>query len=156
MTPTAAVSATARWRSKTCNSGRYPIWGVICRFPSTCALIANADASGNASGRYRTLAQGPGELELNARLMRVDVARIHRYMPAVAGESVRQWLRSSLTKGRTDEVRLKINGNLAEFPFADGKGGQFSVVAKGRDLSLDYARNWPAVTTADAEERIEG
>jgi uncharacterized protein YhdP len=118
--------------------------------------FANADASGNATGRYRTLPQGPGELELNAQVMRVDVARIHRYIPAVAGESVRQWLRSSLTKGKTDEVRLKINGNLAEFPFADGKGGQFSIVAKGRDLSLDYAKAWPAVTAADGEVRIEG
>src|SRR6185295_11010258 len=34
--------------------------------------------------------------------------------------------------------------------------GQFSVLAKGRDLSLDYAKNWPAISAADAEVRIDG
>ena len=118
--------------------------------------FANADASGQATGQYRTTTQGPGEIDLNAQLMRVDVAHLYRYIPTTVGDSVRQWLRSSLTKGRTDEVRLKLTGNLAAFPFADGKSGQFSVLAKGRDLSLDYARNWPAISAADAEVRIDG
>ena len=118
--------------------------------------FANADATGNVTGQYRPAAQGPGEIELNAQLNRVDLPHLYRYVPVLVGTSVRSWLRSSFTKGKADEARLKLTGSLAEFPFADGKGGHFSIVAKGRDLGLDYASHWPPLSAVDAEVRIDG
>ena len=36
-------------------------------------------------------------------------------------------------------MRLKLAGNLAAFPFTDGKSGQFVVTVKARDVTLAYA-----------------
>ena len=51
---------------------------------------------------------------------------------------------------------LKLAGDLARFPFADGKSGQFIVTVKGRGVTLDYAPHWPAIEGIDGELRFEG
>ena len=54
------------------------------------------------------------------------------------------------------EARLKIAGNLADFPFALGRGGQLVVTAKAKGVTLDYADGWAPLTDIDADVRIDG
>ncbi|NDP41320.1 MAG: TIGR02099 family protein, partial [Aromatoleum sp.] len=118
--------------------------------------FSNPDAAGTAAVTYRTRAQGPGDIDLNARLDRANPQRAWYYLPKQVHESTREWLRTGLLKGVVSEAKVKLTGDLAAFPFADGKGGQFLVTAKTRDFTLAYADHWPAFTNLDADVRFEG
>ena len=61
-----------------------------------------------------------------------------------------------MTQGEVTDTRLKLSGDLAHFPFADGKGGQFIVTVKGRGVTLDFADHWPPIEGIDGEMRFEG
>jgi uncharacterized protein (TIGR02099 family) len=118
--------------------------------------FANAHVAGNVGGTYRTSVQGPGEIDLTAQLSRGDPREVYRYLPHVAHEATRDWLHRALTKGEVTDARLKLAGDLAHFPFADGKGGQFIVTAKARGVTLDFADHWPPIEAIDGELRFEG
>jgi len=118
--------------------------------------FANADAAGVVSGEYRTLADGPGVVDGTAQLSRLDATQLHRYVPLAAGAGVREWIRTSLLAGGSSDARLKVSGNLADFPFADGKKGQFTLTAKAQGVTLDYATHWPRLTDLDGEVRVDG
>ena len=118
--------------------------------------FGNAHAAGTLSGEYRTLPTGPGAIDLTAQLSRADARQAHRYLPAVVGRAVRDWLDRSLLAGSSTDTRLKLSGNLADFPFANGRKGQFLVTVKGQGITLDYAKGWPRLSDVDADVRFEG
>jgi len=118
--------------------------------------FANPDAAGTASGTYRTLPQGPGRIDLSAQLDRANPQQVWRYVPRWAHEGTREWLRKGLGKGTVSDGKVRLAGDLAGFPFIDGKGGQFLVTARVRDLTLDYDARWPSFTGLDAAVRFEG
>ncbi|MEO8565410.1 MAG: YhdP family protein, partial [Betaproteobacteria bacterium] len=118
--------------------------------------LANADAAGVVNGEYRTLADGPGVVDGSAQFSRLDAAQLHRYVPLAAGAGVRDWIRTSLLAGGSNDARLKVSGNLADFPFADGKKGQFTATAKAQAVTLDYATHWPRLTNLDGEIKVDG
>src|SRR6185369_14607242 len=98
--------------------------------------FANADAAGSASGTYRTSEHGPGEIDITAQVSRVDARHVYAYLPRVIDDRTRRWLRTSLTAGAGSDARLKLAGNLTQFPFVNGKGAQFVVTAKARGVTL--------------------
>jgi uncharacterized protein (TIGR02099 family) len=118
--------------------------------------FANAGVTGSANGTYRTVAGGPGAIDLSAQIARADAKDVHRYVPAVLPLALRGWLRRSIVAGTATDARFKVSGNLADFPFADAKKGQFQLAVKGRGVTLDYAESWPPVTDIDGELRIDG
>ena len=118
--------------------------------------FANADATGSATGTYRTGEQGPGEIDITAQVSRIDGRHVYAYLPRVINDATRRWLRTSLAAGTAADARLKLAGNLTQFPFANGKGGQFLVTAKAKGVTLAYADGWPAIEAIDADLRFEG
>ena len=118
--------------------------------------ITNADISGGASGTYRTLPSGPGEIELVAHATRGDARQIYRYLPKAIDESTRRWLSTALVTGTAVDARLKIAGNLAEFPFTHGKGGKLAFTTKARGVTLAHNEGWPAIEGIDADVRVDG
>ncbi len=118
--------------------------------------FANADAAGSASGTYRFAAQKPGEIDIVARASRAAASQVYRYLPVAVGDGVREWLRKAIVRGDGTDVRLKLAGNPAAFPFANGRGGQFVVTAKAKGAALAYADAWPAIEEIDADFRMEG
>ncbi len=116
----------------------------------------NKDASGNASGRYRSSPDGPGEIDITARLGRADGAAVWRYMPLVVNRDVRDWLRVAITGGRADDARLRLKGDLKDFPFTDGKDGIFQVSAKIVGADLRYASDWPGIDNIVGDLLFEG
>ncbi|HRQ46593.1 MAG TPA: YhdP family protein [Rhodocyclaceae bacterium] len=120
------------------------------------ARFENADAAGSASGRYFPVEGGRGEIDLAARLTRAEGPSVWRYLPWVVNEYTRNWLRGALTEGFVPDARLRLKGNLDEFPFEDGQSGQFLVTVRVAGANLDYAAGWPAIGAIDAELRFEG
>jgi uncharacterized protein YhdP len=99
--------------------------------------------------------RGTPTVDLHAQLTRADIASAYRYVPIRAGVAVHDWLRRALAKGSSNDVKITVVGDLAQFPFA-GKPGQFVFAAKVQDATLDYAEHWPAITNVAADVRIEG
>ena len=118
--------------------------------------FANADAAGGASGTYRTTAKGPGEIDLVAHATRADARQVYRYLPRSIDGATRHWLQKAIARGTAADARLKVTGNLAEFPFVNGKGGQLIITAKATAVTVDYAEGWPPIEAIDAEIRIDG
>jgi uncharacterized protein (TIGR02099 family) len=119
------------------------------------ASFRNADASGELHGSYRIRSGSPGEIDLDGRLGDADARAVWRYMPLVAGADVREFLKKALLAGRAEETTLKLKGDLARFPFADG-GGIFQVKGKVQGGSLRYAGDWPQIDDISGNLLFEG
>ncbi|MDR0379057.1 MAG: TIGR02099 family protein [Candidatus Accumulibacter sp.] len=111
----------------------------------TRADFANSDATGSASGTYRTADDGPGIIDLSATLERADARAVWRYLPHVVDPAARRWLRDSLLAGEAAKARLTLKGKLKDFPFLDEGSGQFRVAIEARDVVLDYGADWPRI-----------
>ncbi|MDP1653523.1 MAG: YhdP family protein [Rhodocyclaceae bacterium] len=120
------------------------------------AVFVNADAKGEAAGSYRYTGQGLGEIDLSAKLTDAAGNAVWRYMPLVVNKDARDWLRTSIVGGRSDNTSLRLKGPLAKFPFRDGKSGIFQVKGTFQGATLDYAPGWPGITDIDGELLFEG
>jgi uncharacterized protein YhdP len=119
--------------------------------------FANEDAAGSASGSYAYTGEGPGVIDLSAQLQRADARYLDRYLPlpAIIGEKTRAWLVSAIRGGRSSDTRLRVRGDLRQFPFRDPQQGMFEIVARVRDGVLAYAEGWPPLEAIDGELRFE-
>jgi uncharacterized protein (TIGR02099 family) len=120
------------------------------------AAFHNKDAAGEASATWHALAQGPGQLDLDARLTRGSGDAVWRYMPLAVGKDVREWLRGAIIGGKASDVTLKLRGDLYHFPFRDGKQGTFEVRGKFREANLRYAGSWPEIGDIEGELLFAG
>ena len=118
--------------------------------------FANAHLAGTAFGSYNTAAEGPGVIDLSARLNRADARHVARYIPFLKSREVLDWLDRALLTGRARDVSLRLKGDLKDFPFAGGKGGVFQVSARATNGSLRYAPGWPTIDGIDADLRFDG
>ena len=128
---------------------------VTVRFSSLS--FSNAHLSGNASGAYTYPASGPGTIDLSAQLSRADGAQITRYLPLpeIMGQATRDWLAGGIVSGQASDVRVRLRGDLRDFPFADPAKGQFLVSARVEKGVLNYASAWPLIYDIDAELLFE-
>nr|WP_306441740.1 YhdP family protein [Methyloversatilis sp. XJ19-49] len=118
--------------------------------------FSNADVEGELSGRYRTLSNTAGELDLDGRLQRSDARAIWRYLPLYIGADTRDWLREALVAGGSTDTTLKLRGKLDDFPFDRGQPGVFQVKVKAEDVTVAFGGTWPAITGLDADVLFEG
>ena len=107
--------------------------------------FAGPDAAGSAQGVYRYTGDGPGEIDLTAKVERAEATAVWRYMPHVVNAEARAWIRRGIVAGKGYDGRLVLKGTLQDFPFRDGKGGKFVVTARASDARVDYAPGWPAI-----------
>ena len=113
--------------------------------------FAGPDAAGSAQGVYRYTGDGPGEIDLTARVDRAEATAVWRYMPHVVNAEARAWIRRGIVAGRGYDGKLVLKGKLQDFPFRDGKGGKFLVTAKAADAKVDYVPGWPAIDGIEAD-----
>src|SRR6266513_2888269 len=128
---------------------------VALRFSSLS--FSNAHLSGSASGAYTYPGSGPGTIDLSAQLSRADGAQITRYLPLpeIMGKATHDWLAGGIVSGQASDVRLRLRGDLRDFPFADPAKGQFLVSARVAKGVLNYASAWPLIYDIDAELLFE-
>ena len=118
--------------------------------------FANADVAGDVTGTYRTLRERAGRNRHRGARSRGDARQVHRYLPRAIDPATRDWLRGALAGGSAVETRFTLAGNLADFPFRDGKGGKLLLDTKAKAVTLAYADGWPPIEAIDADVRIEG
>jgi uncharacterized protein (TIGR02099 family) len=134
---------------------RDPARGLMLRVSSLS--FANEHASGNLFGGYAYRGEGPGIIDLSAILNRADAKNLARYLPhaAIMGETARNWVANAIVAGQASDVRVRLRGDLRQFPFADPATGQFQVTARVEKGVLDYAPGWPRIHEIDGELAFE-
>ncbi|MEK6244168.1 MAG: YhdP family protein [Pseudomonadota bacterium] len=118
---------------------------------------ANEDLAGTAYGTYAWTGEGPGVVDLTAQLSRADGKRTARYLPlsTLMGVRARDWVAAAVLAGRSSDMRLRLKGDLRDFPFTDPAKGQFQVTAKVSGAVLDYASGWPRIDGIDGNLLFE-
>lgn len=119
--------------------------------------FANADVAGTLQGSYRTSGAGRGVTDLTGALTRADARQIAKYLPLRIGRSTRDWVARSVLGGHSNDVKLRLQGDLKDFPFEHpGRGGIFEVKVRAKDGILDYANGWPRIENIDADLTFSG
>ncbi|MEI7967951.1 MAG: YhdP family protein [Betaproteobacteria bacterium] len=119
------------------------------------AGFANPDLEGTVSGSLRHAPDGANRIDLIGRLARGSPQAVWRYVPRIAGEHTRDWLRTSLRDGRITRAEVRLQGDLREFPFDRGQG-VFEVILGVEDGVLAFAPGWPAVEDIDGTVAFRG
>jgi len=119
--------------------------------------FANPDLEGKASGTYSSPGFGPGTIDLGAELRRANVPQLERYLPApeLMGPRTRAYLVRSIRAGEGHDARLRLRGDLADFPFEDPAKGEFQVTARVTKGVFEPGEGWPAVHDADVQLLFE-
>ncbi len=118
--------------------------------------FSNPDFVGNISGTYQTVSDSRGTADLAGSLTRVDARGVVRYLPVQVGERGRAWIEAALQGGSSNDVKLRLKGNLNDFPFPEGRGGIFEVVARLNGGVLDYVSGWPKIENIEGELTFRG
>ena len=109
--------------------------------------FAQGNLRGNLSGRHLLpLGQhhGPGVADITGTLDGFQIAQVGRFLPLATPPHLRDWLSAALQGGTLNDVRLRLRGDLAEFPFrADNAAararGEFRVAGRLHNAVLEYA-----------------
>jgi len=118
---------------------------------------ANEHFAGTAFGSYEWTGEGPGVVDLTAQLSRADGRNTAKYLPLskLMGESARGWVAAAVLAGESSDARLRLKGDLRDFPFTDPAKGQFQVAAKISGAVLDYASGWPRIEQIECDLMFE-
>ena len=95
------------------------------------------------------------KLKLDARFSAADVTRFKPYMPVFWNQNLRDWLDRAVVAGRSPTGRLRIDGELLDFPFVD-KPGTFALDIDASNATLAFAPDWPRVEKASAHLEFRG
>jgi uncharacterized protein (TIGR02099 family) len=107
--------------------------------------IANPHLSGVINATYRADGIKGGYLDLTGDIRNADAKYASFYYPIALGKDTLHWLDTSIFKGRSDDVKVRVKGYLDDYPYIGGKTGEFSVTATIRDAFVDYANDWPKI-----------
>ena len=121
--------------------------------------FANPDLAGEFSGRYsRHRAdgarakdeKGPGSLDIKGKLSRAKAVAIANYLPNAASQT-RDYLDWAVRDGEIASADFSLNGEIFEFPFHLGKGGNFRLALNVKDIDFRYAEGWPVAENINGE-----
>ena len=134
------------------------------------ARFANADARGDLQLHWHTgpgTGHGkggryPGVIDVTAHIDQGQAARVPRYMP-LGLVHTRDYLAGAIQSGTVRQARLRLRGDLHEFPFAHAganvRDTEFHVSTLADNLSFAYVppvltggvARWPAFTNVHGE-----
>jgi uncharacterized protein (TIGR02099 family) len=109
--------------------------------------FAQGSLRGSLSGRHLLPlgpGHGPGVADIEGSLDGFQIAQVGRFLPLATPEHLRDWLSTALQGGMLNDVRLRLRGDLAEFPFradnaAERARGEFRVSGRLAGAVLEYA-----------------
>ncbi len=121
-------------------------------------IFSNGDGAGNLTGTYTTHSRHPkssGVLDLTGQFPRFDARAIYRYIPH-SPKPVREYLKNAIVAGQGRDGRLRLKGDLQDFPYADEKAGIFKVTARATNGEFRFAEGWPGLTDVTADLAFDG
>ena len=118
--------------------------------------FSSPDLAGSVFGTYQTVTDSRGMLDLSGNVSRIDARSIGRYIPLQVGERGRGWVETAFQGGVASEVKVRVKGNLNDFPFPENRGGTFEVTARVAGGVLDYANGWPKIENIEGDLKLHG
>ncbi|NCN22988.1 MAG: hypothetical protein GW921_02195, partial [Gallionella sp.] len=119
--------------------------------------VANDDLAGNLYGGFQTQAGTLGLLDLTVSLTHGDLRRAARYTPLIAlAKKDNDWLNDAMLSGHTEDFRLRLKGNLSDFPLDGTKDALFEISAHGEGAAVAFAKDWPTIENISGEFSIRG
>lgn len=124
--------------------------------------FANADARGDLQLTWRTgtgaAGRTPGVLDLTGRIEQGRAASVARYIPKDLPQT-RDYLAGAIRDGTVRQARVRLRGDLRDFPFARPGDGEFRVSAQAENVTLAYVpplltggvQRWPEFTQVNGE-----
>lgn len=121
--------------------------------------FANTDVAGEFAGGYSRfradgpkakIEKGPGSLDIKGKLSRAKAVAVANYLPNAA-VNTREYIEWAVRDGEILSADFSLQGEIFEFPFHKGKGGNFRVAAKVKDLDFRYAEGWPTAENINGE-----
>ena len=133
------------------------------------AQVANTDVMGQLEGSWKTgegTQRWPGVLDLTASISRAQLAQLHRYLPNSLPLDVRAYVRDAVQQGLASKAKLRIRGDLNDFPFDNSKLGEFRIstqIDEGRYAYVPVPKgsrpapnsSWPALAAVRGELVLE-
>lgn len=101
-----------------------------------------------------TLQQGQESLEsdLTVTLQDVHAKRWMNYVPeTIVDEEFFEWAAPAFVDGIISEGSVVVQGNLAQFPFADDDNGVFLIDLEVENATLNYANDWPSLRSVSGQ-----
>ena len=108
-----------------------------------------------------------GHLDLQVQVQRLQVSRLHRYLPQAMQAQARHYLRNALQGGVFEKGSLTVKGPLDHFPFNKTNDGVFNIQAPFQQAVVQYspvpaatatsrreALNWPQLQQASGELQV--
>jgi uncharacterized protein (TIGR02099 family) len=119
--------------------------------------VANADLAGTIYGSYQVEPDGPGSIDATVDMKRVAVNRTGRYTPVSAvNKETHDWLQAALQGGQADRFRVRLLGDLRDFPFVGNERGIFRLEAQAKGVEMEFVKGWPRLEDAQTRLLIEG
>jgi uncharacterized protein (TIGR02099 family) len=94
-------------------------------------------------------------IDLTGNFSRVDGQAVYRYVPWLPSAVV-DYLKAAVQDGHSDQVRIRLKGDLSDFPFAERSKGVFQVRARLKDVKFRFAQSWPELADVAGELELEG
>ena len=117
--------------------------------------FANKDVTGTLFGSFTRRQDATRLIDLTAHFSKVDGRTVYRYIPRLP-QPVVDYLKASISGGTSNDVRLRLKGPLAQFPFDEPGTGIFEIVAKVDNADFRYAEGWPQATGLSGDLIFEG
>jgi uncharacterized protein (TIGR02099 family) len=118
-------------------------------------IAANRDFAGTFFGSFATRKNSHGVIDLTGNLSRADGSAAYRYIPWLPA-SVVDYLKSSIKAGQSSDVRLRLKGDLSDFPFENAAKGTFQLTARLREAKMRFADAWPEITDFTGDLVFDG
>ncbi len=122
--------------------------------------VANTDFAAEFSGKYSRLRAKsgtelavediPGALDISGRLLRAAAPKVAKYLPNGL-EKTRSYIEWATRDGTIEGADFMLKGRVYDFPYHQGKGGQFSVNARIKDIDFRYTEGWPQADNISGE-----
>lgn len=109
--------------------------------------FVHEDLAGVFSGKHlmplnRKQGSSQGMIDISGKLNRLELQKVERYLPTQTPPILRDWLTGALAGGAVKDVKLRMKGELSQFPYHaqhDRSKGEFSIVGKIENGKLNYA-----------------
>lgn len=85
-----------------------------------------------------------------------NALRLLPLLPHTWGQDCRLWLRRAIRGGRIENLRLVLDGPVADYPFDRRATGTWAVDFDTREGTLAFSPQWPAVQDLEAHVALRG
>ncbi len=110
------------------------------------ASFRNPDMAGDLVGSWDRSVKPAGFIDMSARLSKLELSTLPRYLPPVTPAPTRQYLERALIAGTASKLELKFKGSLA-----NSKPDMLHATGVLNGLQLAFAPSWPKLTQANAQ-----